>query len=116
MRLIQAEVPRVSSTTPKRGHQRGKAELDVQTDKKYPGAGYQEHAAHKLHERLRHKLIQLVGIVVQPRNQVACLVLVEECDGQILQFQKQSVSQMIQDSSADAAHRDDLYVAGQRIP
>ena len=66
------------------------------------GAGHQEQVASKLHERLREELIQLVGVVVDSRNQVAGFVLIEKCDGQLLQLCEQRVAQLEEHRAADA--------------
>ena len=56
-------------------------------------------------ERLGEELVELVGIVVDPRDQVARAVLVEERDRQRLQFREQRVAEVEEDAAADAAHR-----------
>ena len=44
------------------------------------------HQSGQLYQRLGEKLIQLVGVVVDPGNQVTRLVLIEEIYRQLLQF------------------------------
>ena len=101
----------MTSTTTDRRQQRADAELDIQTDQKNARACDEKRAAHKLHQRLRDELVQFVGIVVQARNQVAGFVLIEKRHRQFLQLHEQSVAQIVENSSAGAAHGDDLYVA-----
>ena len=85
-----------------RGHQRGDTQPDIERQQEDGGAGHHENVAGKLHERLRKELIQLVGVVVDSRNQVAGLVLVEEDERQLLQLREQRIAQLEQDASADA--------------
>ena len=72
-----------------RRRQRGEAQGAVESDQEDRRARHHEQVGRQLHQALREKLVQLVGIVVDPRDEVAGLVLVEEVERQILQFREQ---------------------------
>ena len=69
-----------------RRHQRREAEPQVERHQEDRRAGHQEQVRRELHQRLREELVQLVGVVVDPRDQIAGLVLVEEVERQLLQL------------------------------
>ena len=95
-----------------RGQKRGRSQANVQAEQKDGGAGHQEEAPDELHQRLGNKLVELVGIVVQARNQVAGLVLVEEHHRKFLQLEEQAVSNVKQNPAPHAPHGSDLDVTG----
>ena len=65
-----------------------------------------------MHQTLREKLVQLVSVVVDSRDEVAGLVLIEEVERQILELREQAISQAEQYPASNAAHRLRLYVGG----
>ena len=62
--------------------QRREAEPDVQADEKDSRADHHEEIGGELNEALSEELIELVGVVVDPRDQIAGLVLIEEVERQ----------------------------------
>ena len=90
--------------------QRGEAQPDVERQEEDGGAGHQEQVRGELHQRLREELVQLVGVVVDARDQVAGLVLVEEVERQLLQLGEERIAQVEEHAAADAAHLLRLHV------
>ena len=88
-----------------RRSERRHAETHIEGEQKDRGAGHHEQVGRELHEALREELVQLVGVVVDSRDQVAGLVLVEEVERQLLQLREERVAQGEQHPPADAAHR-----------
>ena len=60
------------------------------------------------------KLVQFVGVIVDSRNEIACLVLIEEGERQLLQLSEQGVAQLEKNRAADSAHRKRLIVACEK--
>ena len=77
----------------------------MQAEQENPRAGHHEKVSGKLHQSLGKKLIQLVRVIVDSGNQVAGLVLIEECDGQRLEFGEERISQIEEHVPPDRAHR-----------
>ena len=74
LRFTHAEVTFVTAEHADGGQQRGDAQPEVERQNEYRDAGHQKQAADKLHQRLADELIQLVGVVVDARDQVSGLV------------------------------------------
>jgi len=83
----------------------------VKAEKENTRAGHQEKVSGKLHQSLGEKQVQLVGVVVDPRNQVSGLVLIEECDGQGLEAGEESISKIEEHMTPYRAHPLSLEVA-----
>ena len=93
----------------RRQARRSQAEIDAEEE--HARAGHHEEAADELHQGLREELIQLVGVVVDPGDQVARLVLVEERERQLLQFREERIPQIEQQPLRHASHHAGLDVA-----
>ncbi len=74
----------------------------------------EEEAPEELHQRLREELIDLVGVVVHPRDQVALAVLREEADRQLRQLGEKLVAQLEQQVAPHRAHAEGLAVVGDQ--
>jgi hypothetical protein len=59
-------------------------------------------------------LVELVRVVVDARDEVARLVLVEEGDGQLLELGKERIAQVKKHAPPDAAHEPRLRVHGKK--
>ena len=111
--VTHPEVPCVNTSTPGR-EQSDNTQPDIQRHRKMAAPVIMKYVAGKLNEGLRKELIQLVGVIVDSRNQVAGFVLIEKDQGQVLQFRKQSISQLEEDGTADGAHRESLKITGKQ--
>jgi hypothetical protein len=78
------------------------------------GAQDQEAVANELHQRLGEELVELVGIVVDTRDQVAAPVLVEERDRQVLQLGEDRIAHVEEDAPPHSTHGARLDVAGSQ--
>ena len=115
VRLTHGEASRVTIENAERRREGRDAETRaLRLTRKMRGAGHQEQVARQLHQRLREELVQLVGVVVDSRDQVAGLVLIEEVERQLLQLGEQGVAQLEQHAAADRAHRQRLDVGGDQ--
>src|SRR6185312_2583884 len=79
----------------RRRRQHGQSQPPVEIDKRDPRAGDDKDARYELHQRLAEELIDLVGVVVDPRNEVPGLVLREESHRQFLQLIEYRIAQGI---------------------
>lgn len=93
------------------GQQRGDAKPDIQGQQKDTRAGNLHEAADELHEGLRDELVELVGIVIEARDQVAGFVLIEERYRQLLEFFEERVAQREEHAATNAAHGSHLCIA-----
>ena len=87
-----------------RRQQRRAAQPDIQHQQQDAGADDEEGVAQELHQRLGEELVELVGVVVDARDQVARPVLVEEGDRQFLQLVEDGIAQVEQDTAGHPAH------------
>ena len=110
VRLTQGLSNWVAIKAMSRRYKRDKTESEINNNNKNSRADYENDVADKLHQGLREKLIELVGIVVDARNKIACLVLIEKGDRKLLKFAEYFIAQIEKQSPAHASHGYNLQI------
>ena len=80
------------------------SKLKTQDEHEYACTSHEKNIANKLDESLGNELIEFIGIIVDTRDEVTSLILMEESNGKILKLRKEGISKIIEDSTSDASH------------